>query len=243
MLTHCQTVYEEEPAGWSIWTIRVRCSHEQTTLWESDRDHAHAQLTSQSYRQSPCYCLTGKNCTCAIISEAMVDVMAAERTFAQLKRTEVGLDLDYEGKIYHISSDDVACSTVLAEVSQTIAEGDIVPVPVDGQVVQLWLSYVHNPAGDGHTRSIEVLVATVQVSETPGQLLRGSLINGAHQRHSPSQQTRAVLVARREMCSPVFGTLETLGEMESDPIARVAAACPGSMFCVTELAWCRQPIC
>lgn len=93
----------------------------------------------------------------------MIDGTAGENSCTQLLRTELALELRYGGESYSISSDNAGRSNVLTEVLQNSAHGDLIPVPVSGQLVHLWLSYVETHGGVFDvTSSDDVLLATVQ---------------------------------------------------------------------------------
>lgn len=93
----------------------------------------------------------------------MVDVTTGEHSCTQLLRTELALELSYEHESYHISSAVAGRSNVLTEVLLNSAHGDLIPVPVSGQLVHLWLSYVETHGGVFESESSdEVVIATLQ---------------------------------------------------------------------------------
>eukprot|EP00892_Ulva_mutabilis_P000494 jgi/Ulvmu1/10445/UM062_0042.1 len=88
---------------------------------------------------------------------------------AHLARTRDGLLLVSGGDRCNICFDHALRSTFLSEVLHTSAEGDVIPLPFHGRVLQLWLSSVKHPVRTRNSDTpIEEMADMLQAADVLG---------------------------------------------------------------------------
>ena len=94
--------------------------------------------------------------------------MPAEALSAHLIRTRNELQLADRGELINISAVHALRSTTLSEVLENSAEGDVIPISLEGMLLQMWLAYVENPKRfQDSAVPVEELVGTLQVLLRP----------------------------------------------------------------------------